>query len=196
MRPSARTEPLKAADICRHFELSEDARELLEPEDEADYYLSVLVENELFTDAIRFAAYRLSKRESIWWGCLCAWEVCRPKPKEVEAAALRACTVWVKEPGEQHRRAAQAIAEPALGTPAGNLALAVFLSGGSIAPDNCPPVASPPAVTGRLVSEAILLASRLVPHEKSAAQQKRFLGIAAEIVAGRLSTQPAARTDQ
>lgn len=183
MTPTSRpaSEPAKAAAICKQFEPSEGARELLQADDSAASYLSALLENQLFTDAIRFTAYRLSKREAVWWGCLCAWQVCRPKPTPAESAALRACAVWVKEPSDDNRRPTEAVGNAALGTPAGTLALAVFLSGGSLSGPGLPPVAPQPGLTGRLVSEAVLLASRLGPPGQTAASQRRFLGIAAEM---------------
>lgn len=191
MKPGSRKppEPPKAAAICEQFKLGEDARELLEPDDSAEYYLSALIENGLFTDAIRFTAYRLSKREAVWWGCLCAWEACRPKPTPAVSAALHACTVWVREPSEENRYTAEAARDAALGTPAGHLALAVFLSGGSISRPELPPVAPNPGLTARLVAEAVLLASRLVPPSETSTCQRRFLGIAAEISSGQFSAQ-------
>lgn len=182
-----------AADICKQFELGEDARGLLDAEDDADHFLSVLIENRLFTDAIRFTAYRFSKREAVWWGCLCAWEVSRPKPTAQVTAALQACARWVGEPSEEGRLAAEAASDAALGTPAGNLALAVFLSGGSISGPRSPAIAPGPLLTAKLVAEGVLLASRLVAPDQTAACQRRFLGMAAEISAGQVPVAPGLR---
>lgn len=188
MRPgsSKPPEPPKAAAICAQFELGEDACALLEPDDSADYFLTTLIENRLFVDALRFTAYRFSKREAVWWGCLCAWEVCRPKPKQVVSTALQACALWVKDPSEENRRATQAAGDAALGTPAGSLALATFLSGGSMSEPNLPVVEPGPLLTAKLVAEAVLHASRQVPE--TPACQRRFLGIASEIALGKVPT--------
>jgi hypothetical protein len=190
MRPTTGIRPPEAptaAAICKQFELGEDARGLLDDEASADEFVEALVQNRLLTDAIRFTAYRLSKREAVWWGCLCAWEVCRPKPTPAAAEALKASALWARDPSEENRRAAEAAAEPAVATPAGNLAMAAFLSGGSMSPPKMPVVAPAPGLTARLVSEAVLLASRLAPPDQTPAHQRRFLGIASEITSGRLS---------
>lgn len=184
--PPQPPQPPRAADICKRFELGEIARALLDAEDEPDEFLAVLMENRLFTDAIRLTAYRLSKRQAVWWGCLCAWDVCRPSPSSQVTAALQACARWVREPNEEHRRESERTADAVLGTPAGNLALAVFLSGGSISAPQSPSVSPGPLLTAKLVAEAVLLASRIAVPEKTVECQRRFLGMAAEISAGQV----------
>jgi hypothetical protein len=189
-----------AADVCRQFELSDPARALLGERQSPGAFFSLLVQERLYPDALRFAAHYLPKREAVWWGCLCAWQVYRPEPPAKEGAALEAVVGWVREPTEANRRDAEkAGREAGVGSVAGGLALAAYLSEGSIAPPGQPPVDPKPTLTAQTVAGAVVLAARQAGAARMAEHARHFAVLAAEVAEGRLrwETQPGggSRTD-
>jgi hypothetical protein len=64
--------------------------------------------------------------------------------------------------------------------------MAVFQSGGSIAPPNLPPVQPAPFAAAKAIALAIKLASIKTEPVKIAAMQKSYAELAMEIAAGRL----------
>ena len=142
----------KAADYCRHVELSEPALEWLRDDSTPLEYFDLLVTKELFADAVRFLAGWLPKTQAVRWAGTCLQKLTGGRLSGREAAALEAALVWSAEPNEEHRRAAQAVAEkaPKKG-PATWLATAAFWSGGSLAP---PELAEAPPAEG-LTAKAV-----------------------------------------
>src|SRR5262245_39376773 len=122
-----------ATEISKQFELSEEAVALLGDDQSPRQYLNLLQEKMLPLDAVRFLAYALPKRETVWWAFQCARQVSGPTPSPKAAAALKATEKWVANPSDETRWAAKAAGE-AVGNdhPAGLAALSVFWSGGSI----------------------------------------------------------------
>ena len=113
--------------ICEGVKLGDRARGLLDDELAPREYFDLLVSNGLDEDAIQFMARWLSKREAVWWGCLCAWAVCRPNPAEAVDAALKAAVTWVQDPSEENRQETRTRGKAAgPQTPAGGVALAAF----------------------------------------------------------------------
>lgn len=182
----------KAAEICRHCKLGEEARALLHEDIEAPAFLQQLVEKEHYTDALRFAAYLLPKRAAVWWGSLCVWQLQRPKPSEDVAAALKATVSWVRNPNEENRRAAEAAGQK-LGfrSPAGTLALAAFFSAGSISRPDLPEVAPDPYLTAKTVAGAVVLSTALVKPDRKIACQRHFLALASEVMEEKIAWDPA-----
>lgn len=149
-----------AAEICRRFEPEEGTLALLAPETRPGELLGGLMETGQWADAIRFMAYALPKREAAWWACLAARSALGEPPKPSDLAALELAEKWVYQPNEEQRRATMPAAEATgYGTPAGWAAMAVFWSGGSIAPPDNPPVAPAPDLTAKAVVGAVLLAA-------------------------------------
>jgi hypothetical protein len=86
-----------------------------------------------------------------------------------DADALKAALLWVQDPTEPRRRAAFEAAKLADDGSAERLAaMAAFLSGGSLAPDNCPPVPAPKDVAGRVAAGAVLVAAGRSADRKAA----------------------------
>jgi hypothetical protein len=157
---------------------------LLQGAVEPDAFLGRLVENQLHADAIRFTAHRLPRPEALWWGCLCVWEVSRPKPTPAAETALGSVIEWLKDPSELRRRHAEQAGHAAgMDTPAGLLALAVFMSGGSISAPKLPEVAPDPLMTAKLVANAVLMASRTQTPETTL--QRQFFQMARDVAEGR-----------
>ena len=178
--------PKAARDICQQFPLGDRGRALLTDRQTPGEFLALLVQEELYDDAVWFAAHWLPKREAVWWGCLCCWHLFRPQPAAEIALVFEAVLCWVREPSESNRRAAGAAGQ-ALGgePPAGTLALAIFGSGGSLSLPGLPDVPPPPQLTAQAVVGTVLAAAAKAPPHQSAAIKRQFLAWAAEVADGR-----------
>jgi hypothetical protein len=176
----------KASELVQPLRLSDAARAELPRHPTALEFRAALEKEGHYRDAIGVTALCLEKRLAVWWGCLCLWNAYETKPSEKEARALQAVVTWVTEPSEQHRRAAEIAAEAAgLDTPTGQLALAVFLSGGSIAPIGSPEVAPAEPLTAKTTALAILLASDRMGPPRNELFQRQCLAVAADVAAGK-----------
>jgi hypothetical protein len=166
-----------AADIARSAKLSAEAEALLARATTPAAYLGALIEAGLETDALRFLAFALPKREAVWWACLAARDALAADNRPEVAACLEAVEAWVYRPDEEKRRQTFPLAE-AVGfeTPAGYAALAAFWSGGSIAPPDAPEVSPDPALTPTMAGAAVLLAA--VKPDPLKAPAKHRLAIA------------------
>jgi len=183
--PAARTEtqtPVATLQrICERCQLTPAARALVSEPGVPEVYLTQLERAGLTVDAITFCANWLSSREAVWWGCLCAWHVQRTAVPAASVAAYQAIVRWLREPTEPNRRALEAAARGAgVGSPAGSLALAGFVSTGSIAPPNCPAVEASPSQSHTIVAGAVQLAA------VSAASCRPFFLLASDVAHHRL----------
>jgi hypothetical protein len=112
-------------------------------------------------DATFFLGMALPRQETVSWAARSVRDITEghPAPRP-DVDALRAALLWVQDPSEPRRRAAFEAAKLASPTSAERLAaMAVFLSGGSMAPDNVQPVPAPSDVAGRIGAGAILVAA-------------------------------------
>jgi hypothetical protein len=168
--------PAPAADICSRFELGKEARQLLRDGMKAADFLAALVAQKKYVDAIHFLAHGLPAREAIWWGCLCMQHAVGDRLSPPDRAAARAAALWVLQPHEANRAAAQA---PAAAAPppsiAGALATAALHTGGNVAP--FAPAAS--------VALAIKLASTKTEPVNIASLQRSYIQLGVEIAQGR-----------
>ncbi len=143
-------------ELCQVAELGEPAVQLATPDIAAPAFVDALVAAEEFPDAVKFLAFSLPKRESIWWAWVCARRASGAAPPPVIKAALDATEKWIAQPTDAHRRAAMAAAEKAeFGTPAGCAALSVFFSGGSVAPPEAPALEAAEHSTAKAVAGAV-----------------------------------------
>jgi hypothetical protein len=174
-----------AIDVCKSVPLDERAREFLAKSPTVGQLISVLKEAGLLADACSVLAFALPKREAIWWACQCIRkaDVARgPKDK----AALEAAESWVTGPDEPRRRAAHVAAEATgAGTPTGCAALAVFLSGGSLAPAELTEVPPAEHLTAVAVKGAVALAAVAGEASKALERFNTFLTLGQEIAAGK-----------
>jgi hypothetical protein len=183
--PTHRPTPRGAREIATDAKLTAPARAVLADVNDPSLFLAQLIDKRLHADAVRFMAHRLPRAASVWWGCLCVWELSRAAPSPTAEAILKCIMDWLREPTEELRREAEKLADSAgADTPAGMLALAVFMTGDSIAPPKLPPVAPKPHLAASLVASAVLMASRSgVAGE--AVLQRQFLVIARDVLEGR-----------
>jgi hypothetical protein len=157
--------------ITAAAELGEQAAALVRPDLPPAGFISLLLEQQLFPDAVRFLAHALPKREAVWWAWICAKRSAGENPKPAIRAALDATEQWIAQPTEAHRRAAKAAADEAgMGVAAGCAGLAAFFSGGSLAPPEAPPVPPGEYLTAKAVSGAVIFAA--VSQEPAKAPEK------------------------
>lgn len=175
-----------AAEVCARYEVSDEARAVLEPGAPADEHLGRLRAAGLDADAAAFLAQALRKREAVWWACLAVREVLGDEPPPAAAAeALGAAERWAASPGDVNRRRAYDAAEAAgLEHPAGCLAMAAHFSGGSLAPAGLPEVRPADHLTGVLVAAALTLASLRGGPGAAPDRYRRFVELGLEVARG------------
>ncbi len=163
-------------------ELSDEANALLVAEEPAPKaFIAKLMEGEHFMDAVRFLAYALPKREAVWWAWVSARKAAGAEPAPKIKSALEATERWIVQPTEDNRRLTMAAGEVAeFGTAAGCAALAAFMSTGSIAPPENPPVPPPEFMTAKAVAGSVTLAAVSKP-EAANAQFADFVKIGLEV---------------
>ena len=169
-------EEKKAVDVCRQFFIGDGAKKLLTPDLTAEQYLQLLVKEKQYVDAIRMLAFALPTRQAILWASFCAREFSQANASDKSSAALETVDKWLAKPSDENRREAMKAAEQAeFDTPAGSAALAVFFSGGSIAPPDAPVVAPQESLTPNSVFSAVMLAAVSREPEKAEEKYKAFL---------------------
>ena len=178
-----------AAQVAEHCPLSDEGRALLGAKLTPARYVASLIAEKMYADAIRFTAFNLTKREAIWWGALCLWNAIRPESPRATpaptAAVFRALIAWLQDPSEPNRRAVESAADEAgANTPQGQLAMAAFVSEGSISRPDLPEVLADPWLTARYVSGVVLTAAQTRKPPNRADLQRSFL-----VLAGDLSKQ-------
>lgn len=183
--PLVKIQAATAAEICANVSLKKEAKELLREEMTPGEFVSAMIENKRYLDAIDFMAHALPAREGIWWGCLCMQHACGDNLAPPEKAAAAAAVEWVMRPTEENRAAAKAPAQAAGASPAGTLAMAASQTGGSMAPPNAPPMPPPPFAFAKSIANAVKLASTKQPPTVMAKTQRSYVELALEVAEGR-----------
>jgi hypothetical protein len=174
-----------AAEICRNFPLSEAAGKLLRPDMPPRPFLDLLIDKQHFADASRFLAHSMPKREAVWWACLCTRPERGATLPPPMVAALQAAEAWVADPTDEKRRAAFAAAQAAgSGNPVGLLGVAIFFSGGSLAPAEYQAVPPPEHLTASMAANAVILVAVAEPP-KMAAKYRQLLALGTDVTAGK-----------
>ncbi|MBB5041354.1 DUF6931 family protein [Shinella fusca] len=146
-----------AQEICGRADLSAEARPFLLPDLSPQGFLSLLVDAENIGDSIRFLAFALPIREAVWWAYVVA-KTSLHAPTELELLCLERAAAWVYAPDEARRRSCMECAESANFTgAAAYAALAVFWSGGSLAPEGMPDAEADPRLGPIGVGASVLL---------------------------------------
>lgn len=173
------------APLLPRMELDAEGLKLLDGAADAAMGMARLEGAGRMPDAARIAAHALPKREAIWWACMCARAIPDPAGKPEDIAALEAAEAWVRRPEEKSRRAAMAAAEKAkFASAEAWAAVAVFWSGGSLAPEGQADVPPADHLTGGAVTGAVLLAAVRIKPERQNDRFARFLKSAREIAEG------------
>jgi hypothetical protein len=174
--------PAKASEVRSRYESRLEAPPA-ESRTPHDYWDLLLRENRQDA-AVEFLAHALPARSAAWWGSLCVWEAARPTSPPEADTALGAVVRWILKPDEEQRRAAGQAAASAEDEPAGFLAKAVYLSGGSLLPPELPVVSPPPFLAQRIITGAILMAATRTPAGRSE-QLHVFLQWGADVAEGK-----------
>jgi hypothetical protein len=171
------------AELCAIADLGDDARALLSGgAPPPKVFVALLLERELHADAIRFLAHALPRREAVWWAWVCARKASGADPAPPIKAALDAIEQWIVQPTEEHRRQALHFGEAAdFGTPAGCAALAAFMSAGSLAPPDAPPVPPGEFMTAKAVSGSVTLAAVTTEPERAVEKFNEFVKVGLEV---------------
>lgn len=119
-----------------------------------------LVEQGELEQAVMFIGHALPRFDSAAWAAQRLEESAGHRGVEgADRQALDRALRWVGDPTDEHRRAAYEAAEEAGDdSPERLLGLAIFLSGGSLAPEDLPPVLPEPKLCGRLAASAVVTA--------------------------------------
>ncbi len=166
----------KTATISSAAELSEAAMALVRPETHPREYIALLLERELYPDAVKFLAHALPKREAVWWAWISARRAAGEKPAPPIKASLDATEHWIAQPTDPNRRAAMAEAEKAgFDSAAGCAGLGAFFSGGSVAPPELAAVPPGEYHTARAVAGAVTIAAVSAEPEKAPEKFRSFV---------------------
>ena len=177
-RPMSLIRFTTAQEVFDSFPTAEDDIETAPSDTAPVEFLRQLAAGPTPNDAIAFCAYLLPRRAAVWWTCRCL-RALLPARSDDEEAALQIAEAWVEEPEEPRRRAALRIGMESNQTvPTTWAALAAGWSGGSLTLDDNVTVQSPPHLTAKSASAAIMLALGRVPFTE------RKLGIRACVDAG------------
>ena len=141
----------------------EDDQVIGDPSSRPKPYFDSLVGTGRLPEAAAFLGQALPRLEAVAWAARSVqdlYQATNHAAPEPEARALKAAMLWIQDPSENRRRAAYEAAEQCKDDSAERFAaLAAFFSGGSIAPENCPPVPAPKDTAGRLAAGAVVAAS-------------------------------------
>ncbi len=186
------TQPVEdLEDFCLQIGMPKKARLFLRPGLTARQYFGRLLVHDLLSDAIRFQAHTLPKREAVWWACLCLRLVADPTPKPKQANALEATVRWVLDSSEPNRLAAGAAGKAAsFATAAGCIAMSAYWSGGSLLPPGEPVTPPDPLLTANTLSGTIAAAAVDGPPEKIKENLLRFAALGISIAKGRYRWAP------
>jgi hypothetical protein len=184
--PLVKIQAATAAEVCAHFNLAKSARQLLRDDMTPAEFVAVLLENKKNMEAIDFMAHALPVREGVWWGCLCMQHALGDNLLPPDRAAAAAAVQWVMQPTEENRVAAKSVAAaPDPMSPAGALAAACSLTGGSIHPPDLPfkppPPFAPHAAVARAVKTASIKGDGDIPKK-----QRSYVELGIQVAEGRL----------
>jgi hypothetical protein len=125
----------------------------------ADYFRT-LREQGRDPEAALFLGQALPRFECVTWAARTVRDHSPPEATQADADALKSAFLWLQDPTDNRRRAAfEAAGKATEGGPQALCAMAVFFSGGSMAPENLQPVPAPKDAAGKLAAGAVLSAA-------------------------------------
>lgn len=176
---------INAGELMAHFELEDEAVEVLHPELNPQGGVMALVQSECYIDAIKLLAHCLPKREAVWWACLATRQTQTPETDELNAAALIAAESWAKKPTEENRLRCKGLAEKTrYETPASWAATAASWSTGSMSEPGEPEVNPPEYLYAHAVAGSVSLAGGLVNQDDPAEGMLQFINMGINLAEG------------
>ena len=177
---------LLAAPITTLFDLSDEGMALLNPEATVERQVEAWLDAGCVADARRLLAHALPPRHALWWALLCLTEAHHRNPyPDTVASAFATVLDFVLGPTDAGRRACLEASNQAGSTTAGGVvASAAFLSGGSMAPADCPPVLPEAHLCGRMCGVAVYLASVRFNPAKYKAHLAHFIAVGLGVARG------------
>lgn len=168
--------------VLEGVDLSEASAAQRRAGDDARALFERLISAGLAIDALKLAAAALPKREAVWLALRCVQSLANDSTPPVQRAALDSARAWVDEPSDERRRATNDAAEKAgLDKPFGCVALAAYMSGGSLGPPDVPPIPPAEFLCGVASGLALEIALQLLPRAELAGVAQRFLALAREV---------------
>ncbi len=172
--PQATSDPSSASDkdanpeetlaLAKYIGLSEASIELSGQCARPEMFSSILVEQRLLDDALRWHAHMLPKPQAILWACGCVEGKIKEDPSDLQRNSWMSALQWANEPTEVNRRQAAGFAEAAKYEGVGGIiAAAAAWSGGSLAEEDLPPVLPDERLTGRAIHLSLKLAANSTP---------------------------------
>ena len=174
-----------ATEVSALYELDEKTASLLTDGLSPSQFLTLLIENNKYSDAVHFMAFALPKREAAWLACLAAQSTLSDDSPKTDTEAVEKAEKWVYQSTEQNRQLAMTAAETAgFNTSAGFAAAAVAWSGGSLTAPESPEVPPPDDLTAKAVWAAMTLSAFLREPAKAQERYHTFLNQALDIANG------------
>lgn len=171
--------------LCQTIELNEAAQALLQDNLTTADYIQQLIDQKLYTEAVKVLAHALPKREATWWACLCARNTLTEKSQPTESKAIELAEAWVYKPSEENRKSLIPIVETMqFKNASGWAALAAFWSGNNISFN--PAVSIPPTegLAAKAVISAVITAAVSNTPEKISNNYQFFLQQGIHIACG------------
>jgi hypothetical protein len=167
---------MTTSELAKIAKLGEEAQALLRDDLGFSKYLALLSEKALYKDAVKFYAHGMPVKVAIKWGQACARDLRAPDQEAKTKPSLDVTEAWLQKPDDKLRWEAKAVADKSgMETAADCVAMAVFFSGGSIAPDKAPAVAPPAYAANKLIAGAIQMAVLSHQPEKAAERYQKAL---------------------
>jgi predicted component of type VI protein secretion system len=174
-----------AVAVLERFGLKDDPELAADDKCLSEKLVEQLQQRGHFIPALRFLAYALPKRCAVWWVCQCVRQASGDAIKPEDLTALDTAETWVKDPTEDNRRAAMAMAEKQKHASAACWAnVGAFWSGGSMAPPASPVIPPGDDLTGKAIYGAVQLAAVAQQPEKAPEKHKQFITIALAVCKG------------
>lgn len=163
-------------DILAHFDLSDEADEIIDESMTMTQSLALLTEHNRWDDAIKVLAHSLPKREAVWWSCLCAKQSLGDKPAQDCLSSISVAEQWAITPTEDNRESArQWSLKTDQKTAASWAATAAFWSEGSMTEPGEAEIPPPPYLYAHAVSGAVTLAAFQPDPELAEEKLQRFV---------------------
>ena len=142
-------------------------------------FLDSLDRDSLHEDGVRFLAIKLSAADGVKWALQCARELQPAEKVNSQRETLESADKWVQAPSDTTRWDAKDTADRLKAEPPASLiAMAVYMSGGSLTPPGSPPSEPPPLLAQKMVMAAVQVAvlSDDLQHLKERYQRALAMG--------------------